>query len=298
MIIHKKHILICSVLIIIAAILTAWRIPVSSVHLTSTFGETRGDHFHNGIDFGGGSQSIYAPEDGEVIYYYDRARHPFELPFGYGNSIVIAHNNGYRSHYYHLKDGSLPILTHVTNGEFIGTSGNSGHSSGTHLHLTFEDVQHKAVVNPLLFMMTNEYADCIPPAIDGILYALDDTLIPMPETLTLPAADSSVRFYIQARDKHPTSSYNIAVYKYKVEVNGELVQHITFDRLEQQNGDYAIVPKVHGQQAMRMHAFYYDNKTVSIYALNRIPGNYTVTFIVSDLNGNITTTHRTVIIQP
>lgn len=65
---------------------------------------------------------------------------------GYGNTIVIDHQNGYSSRYAHL---SKIFVTHgerVTTDSILGLSGSTGHSSGPHLHLEIAD--HGIRINP------------------------------------------------------------------------------------------------------------------------------------------------------
>ncbi|GJM40409.1 MAG: hypothetical protein DHS20C20_06910 [Ardenticatenaceae bacterium] len=100
--------------------------------------------FHAGLDVGSaeGSQ-VYASDTGTVTYasfaagtYYD-----------YGNLIVINHGNGFETFYAHLSSiGVFPGQT-VTQGELIGFSGNTGRSSGPHIHFEIRDRDFRT--NPL-----------------------------------------------------------------------------------------------------------------------------------------------------
>lgn len=113
--------------------------------LSSTFGY-RKDPFtgrskrHTGVDFAlKPGNPIYASGDGVVESV------KFEF-FGYGNSVLIDHGFGYKTRYAHLKSIGVVEGMKVKRGECIGESGNSGRSSGPHLH--YEVIYKGNYVNP------------------------------------------------------------------------------------------------------------------------------------------------------
>jgi murein DD-endopeptidase MepM/ murein hydrolase activator NlpD len=53
---------------------------------------------------------------------------------GYGNAVVVDHGNGLSSLYGHLSSVHVSVGEHVSQGQVIGNSGNSGLSTGPHLH--------------------------------------------------------------------------------------------------------------------------------------------------------------------
>ena len=81
---------------------------------------------------------IYAARDGIVIQTKDDSnKHGFAKKFAkYGNHITILHDDGTFATYYHLKKGGVMVHVgqRVFRGEPIGYSGNTGYSSGPHLH--------------------------------------------------------------------------------------------------------------------------------------------------------------------
>lgn len=83
--------------------------------------------FHSGIDIGVGSgNSIYAAKSGVVIlsqYYY-----------GYGNAVIVDHGNGLSTLYAHLSSLKVSKGNWVNQGQVIALSGNTGISTGPHLH--------------------------------------------------------------------------------------------------------------------------------------------------------------------
>jgi LysM repeat protein len=95
---------------------------------------------HHGLDIRARQgNSIYATDGGVVVYagWND---------FGYGNLVVIDHGNGWQSVYGHLSQWNVTCGQSVFQGNLIGLAGNTGRSSGAHLH--FELRYNGAYVNP------------------------------------------------------------------------------------------------------------------------------------------------------
>lgn len=136
--------------------------------LSSSFGY-RSDPFskrttkHKGVDFAMKSGSLlYATGDGVVESV------KFEL-FGYGNQVVINHGFGYKTRYAHMSVITVAEGMKVKRGECIGKSGNSGKSSGPHLH--YEVIYKGEHVNPAnyydLDITVEEYATMVQDIADA-----------------------------------------------------------------------------------------------------------------------------------
>ena len=70
--------------------------------------------------------------------------------YGYGNRVVIDHNNGYRSLYAHLSNIYVSVGQSISRGQIIGQMGSTGRSTGTHLHF---EIHYRGVpVNPLAIL--------------------------------------------------------------------------------------------------------------------------------------------------
>jgi len=83
---------------------------------------------HHGMDFTGPEGSdIYATGDGVVV----EAGYSF---YGYGNRVVIDHGYGYKTVYAHLEKIIIDEGDKVKRGDVIGSLGNTGRSTGAHLH--------------------------------------------------------------------------------------------------------------------------------------------------------------------
>lgn len=97
---------------------------------------------HKGIDIACHYGSpVYAATDG-VIQFAGRSS-------GYGNFVKIAHGDGFGTGYGHLSRILVRSGQHVRRGQMIAASGNSGLSTGPHLH--YETYRNGVAVNPMSF---------------------------------------------------------------------------------------------------------------------------------------------------
>ena len=111
--------------------------------LTSSFGIRNGKN-HTGIDIGGSSGSdICASVSGTVSYAGWLG--------GYGNYIVIDHENGLQTAYGHCSSILVSEGERVKQGQKIAYMGSTGNSTGPHLH--FEIKQNNEYLNPLDYVM-------------------------------------------------------------------------------------------------------------------------------------------------
>lgn len=145
-----------------------YRSPVDyDIVLAGNFGEPRPWHFHGGIDVKTDNQEgkqIFSIADGYV------SRLTINL-FGFGNAIYVNHPDGHTSVYCHLKrfadqyeqllqrtgkDTLSMVFTEeqfpVKAGDLIAISGNTGHSTGPHLHLEIHDTKTWVMRDPLEFL--------------------------------------------------------------------------------------------------------------------------------------------------
>lgn len=86
----------------------------------------RWGRWHKGIDIGASYENVYASASG---YAYT-----LENPGGYGHYIMIIHGDGYITLYGHLNSFRVSYGQYVSQGQVIAQSGNSGGSTGAHLH--------------------------------------------------------------------------------------------------------------------------------------------------------------------
>lgn len=99
--------------------------PVPGAHIT------QGMHGRNGVDLGAPRGTpIRAAADGTVII----ARGGGAWNGGYGNYVVVTHNNGTQTLYSHMRSVIVSPKQSVFNGQVIGYMGATGRTTGVHLH--------------------------------------------------------------------------------------------------------------------------------------------------------------------
>ncbi len=104
-----------------------WSMPITNTYVTSPFGLRR-SRWHYGTDLKLQiGDTVSSAFDGIVrMAQYDR--------YGYGNYILVRHYNGLETLYGHLSKRKVIVGQEVKAGELIGLGGNSGRSTGSHLH--------------------------------------------------------------------------------------------------------------------------------------------------------------------
>lgn len=134
-----------------------WSMPIDLTNLSippsGWFGNNRGNHNHGGVDFSTNHKylPVYATEDnGKVVKV--RANSPSA-----GNMIVVEYNRDgakWRNTYMHLDKIEVKEGQIVNGGERIGVSGNTGRSTGPHLHFetSFEQNGKFVKTNPISYL--------------------------------------------------------------------------------------------------------------------------------------------------
>ena len=174
--------------LLISLLLSIFTPPVDyDISLAGNFGEPRPNHFHGGLDIS--TDNV----EGKVIYsigdgYVSRITQGID---GFGNAVYVTHPSGYTSVYCHLKSFSpriqaalrdyqyahetnvpdahlSPLVCPVSQGQFIALSGNTGHSTGPHLHLEIHDTETWDMLDPYEFL--NDFInDSVPPQAHGLM---------------------------------------------------------------------------------------------------------------------------------
>lgn len=119
-----------------------WNKPTLIGLITSAFGnrpqpKAGASTNHKGIDIGVPLNTpIYAPANGKVSICAIEGN---DLSKGYGRFVVIEHANNVKSWYGHLNSWVVSIGQTVSQGQLIAYSGNSGNSTGSHLHFGVQE---------------------------------------------------------------------------------------------------------------------------------------------------------------
>lgn len=224
--------------------------------LSGTFAEIRSGHFHSGIDYrtaGVEGKPIYAAADGFV----SRIR---ISPVGFGKAIYLEHPNGFTTVYAHIRNFAPNIQKYVIReqykqelfdvnlyperntmkvkkGDVIAWSGNSGSSSGPHLHFEIRHTDSQKPVNPKYFGLN--IRDDIPPVMQALkIYAASayTTINGQPRDLIIELDGANGKYWlkqdqpiqiagdialgIQVYDKHNHSNLR----------NGIAIMHIYIDK--------------------------------------------------------------------
>ncbi len=236
-------------------------IPLS---LSGNFGELRSNHFHSGLDIKTNSEEglpVYAIDNG-YVYRIKISRS------GYGKALYIKHPSGLISVYGHLQKFNPTIENYikqkqykkksyeievfpykielpVKKGEIIAYSGNTGGSSGPHLHFEIRNLQEHPL-NPMSYGFT--VPDTIRPKIRGLYaYTLDSLShinqvqgrIPLffhkenDSTLTTDPiiAYGKIGFGIDAYDRENNSYNHNGLYKVQVLENGTIIYEHVLEEL-------------------------------------------------------------------
>lgn len=126
--------------------------PMEEARITSSFGARR-DPFtgrraqHGGMDFVGEDRNIFATADGVALHAGKRG--------AYGNLIEIDHGLGITTRFGHLSKVKIEAGQKIYKGQLIGVMGNTGRSTGAHLH--YEVRLDNKALNPYHFLKAGNY---------------------------------------------------------------------------------------------------------------------------------------------
>ena len=301
--------------------------------LSGTFGELRSNHFHSGIDIktqGREGFNTYAVADG----YVSRIK---IAQFGFGKAIYITHPNGYTSVYAHLSKYADAIEKYVKEyqyntkksttgnrylkedqfpvkkGDIIAYTGDTGGSSGPHLHFEIRNSKTENIVNPMLFEILPD--DDIPPVFQSLMiYALNSASrinennlnVSLPIKKTAKGVYKTNRFSsngligigVRVFDRLNNANNKNGIYSLEMLVNGKRVYYHdveTFSFSESKLINLLIDYKHFKTYKKRIHKTHKVTKnTLSIYKdlINdgniRVENNsnYQVKVIAKDFKGN------------
>lgn len=133
--------------------------PLKYKRITDKFGYrihpiTKKRHLHSGIDFSADvGTPIYAPADGVVEYAQTKGN--------YGKYMLINHPFGFKTAYGHLQKFAVKSGNYVAKGDIIGYTGNTGRSTGPHLHYEIRYLHKWLNPDKFLTWSSKTYLDVI-----------------------------------------------------------------------------------------------------------------------------------------
>ncbi|MEZ5648857.1 MAG: peptidoglycan DD-metalloendopeptidase family protein [Alphaproteobacteria bacterium] len=155
--------------------------PIDNSYITSGFGQ-RLDPFtkklarHDGVDFAGRYKTpIFAPAPGEVVFAGRRG--------GYGKMVEIDHGYGVHTRYGHLGTILVKVGDKIRYRDEVGLMGNTGRSTGAHLH--WEVMINGHAIDPLHFLNAGRYLAKSRPEATAAAHVP----LPRPRPDTLPMSD-------------------------------------------------------------------------------------------------------------
>lgn len=313
---------------------TDFRSPLDiNLSLSSAFGEIRSNHLHSGLDIRTNQREgypVYAIADGVI------SRLRVQIG-GFGNAVYISHPNGYTSVYAHLQRfnpriaatvkqcqydeqsydvdfSPQPEIIAVKKGEIIAWSGNTGGSTGPHLHFEIRDSKTEEIINPQLFGIN--IPDTGKPAIRGIyVYKLNG--LPFSEKTPrqyFPASASGGKYHLSS----PVITLNgetglgirasdqVGIYSIEIKADDKTIYSSAFERFyfdhTQAANSYIDYPALLNSGILIYKTFVEPGNPLRIYKntvnnglLNfRDDKTHEIEYTIKDVKGNTTTLAFTV----
>ena len=264
---------------------------IKSYTISSSFGDSRGDHFHTGIDLSAAEgEEIYSIMDSELFFYNSKKFR--EIHYGLGNFVVVQSlDNNYRIIYSHLKENSVEYSKRIyKKNEKIALVGNSGHSTGPHLHLEVENIKENILLNPIKFI---KLKDSLPPFIEDIYFITNNR-----EQISLLKSNSikkGGKLFIKAVDRINSQKNIITPYKIFVLIGGKENALLIFDYFKKLDNDYYIKENNYKFKDIYQNNTRFDYFLMDFSALPSVIG---LNIIVEDYNGNKTEFRKAIKILP
>ena len=297
--------------------------------LSGTFGEPRSTHFHAGIDI-----KTQRKEGWEVKSIAPGHISRIRVSLGgYGKALYLDHPDQTSSVYAHLKKFAPKIEAYIKSiqykkqsytlhefpkkgefaisaGEVIGYSGNTGSSSGPHLHFEIRDTDSQKPLNPLLFNLPIK--DSQRPQIQELFlfYPQKNNALMHSEFVSLKKVNDStyhthlIKSYgkiglgLKMFDRQDLSYSRNGIYKARVEINGKTIVRYEFDQLDFSDSKKLLVnldyPSLIKKRSKILKLFFQNHKPLTFMKYLNNEGlfnielgkSYLVKVIIEDFSGN------------
>ena len=297
--------------------------------LSGTFGEPRSTHFHAGIDI-----KTQGKEGWEVKSIAPGHISRIRVSLGgYGKALYLDHPDQTSSVYAHLKKFAPKIEAYIKSiqykkqsytlhefpkkgefaisaGEVIGYSGNTGSSSGPHLHFEIRDTDSQKPLNPLLFNLPIK--DSQRPQIQELFlfYPQKNNALMHSEFVSLKKVNDStyhthlIKSYgkiglgLKMFDRQDLSYSRNGIYKARVEINGKTIVRYEFDQLDYSDSKKLLVnldyPTFIKKRSKILKLFFQNHKPLTFMKYLNNEGlfnielgkSYLVKVIIEDFSGN------------
>ncbi len=238
------------IILIVSIRLYAFDWPVENRVLTATLGESRGDHFHPGIELGGGEQEIFPIADGELVFFHEEGEGYSSFPRGNGSFMVLQHEGRIQSIYSHLKKGSMHPENHHYNTrsstdfpEPLGLSGDTGAAIGIQLLLIIVDLadlkflnpvkKDKPLLKPILSAASGTSRQV--PVIGKLHLERGRIIEELIDRMTIASGEGDLVAEIYDESSFVSFHRRLAPYRIYLLKNGQSVSTITFDALEERS---------------------------------------------------------------
>ena len=297
--------------------------------LSGTFGEPRSTHFHAGIDI-----KTQGKEGWEVKSIAPGHISRIRVSLGgYGKALYLDHPDQTSSVYAHLKKFAPKIEAYIKSiqyekqsytlhefpkkgefaisaGEVIGYSGNTGSSSGPHLHFEIRDTDSQKPLNPLLFNLPIK--DSQRPQIQELFlfYPQKNNTLTHSEFVSLKKVNDStyhthlikscgkIGLGLKMFDRQDLSYSRNGIYKARVEINGKTIVRYEFDQLDYSDSKKLLVnldyPTFIKKRSKILKLFFQNHKPLTFMKYLNNEGlfnielgkSYLVKVIIEDFSGN------------
>jgi len=136
---------------------------------------------HNGIDFKADRGTpVYATADGIVEYA------GYQKSSGFGKLIILQHNYGFKTYYAHLDAVKIKTKEFIRKGQLIGLSGNTGRSTGPHLHYEIRHLFSSIDPEPFISWDITNF-NALFSKVKGIKWASLNAMYPLNQQQDLPS---------------------------------------------------------------------------------------------------------------